>query len=328
MGLAHSIWDLTPAEYTQHPFHTGPRTFAETNCYVDLWIGILHALGLPVEACMGFGLGSDFEGDQWTFVKPAHGDIERLYGIGVEELSLWRALPDHLEHQVARHRVPLLEADAFFLPDTHATDYRRGHTKTTVGITHLDQERRRMRYFHNAGFFELSGDDFAGLFRLDRGTPDDYLPPYCEIAKLDSLMRRPDPELRSLARSISAHHFAKRPVRNPIHAYGEHMQEHMAWIIAGDDATFHRYSFASLRQLGSAFETLAAHLRWLDGGGGGRCVAAGEAFDALAAVAKRVMLKLARVANNKRVADLAASFTEMAECWDRGMETVASELSA
>jgi len=327
VSVERPIWELTPADFEQHSFHIGPRAFGETNCYVDLWIGLLHALDLPVEACMGFGLASDFEGDQWTFVKPAHGDLDRLYGIGVEELSIWRSLPDHVAEQVARHRIPLLEADSFFLPDTHATDYRRSHVKSTIGITYIDQQRRQLRYFHNAGFFELAGEDFAGLFRLDRATPDDYLPPYCEVVKLDYLTRRSQPELRALARSLGAHHFAKRPRRNPVTAYAEQMQVHMGWVVAGDDASFHRYSFSSLRQLGSALETLSTYLRWLDPAGAGRCALAAGEFDAAAAVAKRVILKLARVSNSKRVADLSASFTEMADHWDRGMKTVEPEFT-
>lgn len=326
MTAALAIAELLPATYVPHPFHTSPRAFSETNCYVDLWIGIVHALGLEAAACLGFGLGSAFEGDQWTFVKPAHGDLERLYGVGVEELSLWRSVLDHAHEQVGLGRIPLVEMDAYFLPDTQGTDYRRAHVKTTVGITQLDRDRRRMRYFHNAGFFELEGADFDGLFRLDRATPDDYLPPYCELVKLERMTSRPSDELRHVARVLSRHHFDKRPTHNPIARYAERMSEHMEWIVAGDEATFHRYSFSSLRQLGSAFEVLAEHLRWLDGGVAGNAAQAAEAFDVIAAIAKRLILKLARVANSKRPSDLSASFVEMASAWDRGMEKVGREL--
>lgn len=316
---------LEPASYTKHPFHTSPRVFAETNCYVDLWIGVLHALQLPAAACLGFGFGSAFEGDQWTFVKPSHGDLERLYGIGVEELSLWRSLLDHVSVQVSNGRVPLIELDAFYLPDTQGTDYRRARVKTTVGIAQIDPSQKRMRYFHNAGFYELEGADFDGAFRLDRADPDDYLPPYCEIIKLERLQRRSSDDLRSVARILSQHHFDKRPTGNPIARYGQHMTEHMQWLMEGDEALFHAYSFSSLRQLGSAFEVLAEHMRWLRGDGNES--GAAHAFDAIAAVAKRVMLKLARVSHSKRLADTDPAFAEMAEAWDRGMEIAAHELA-
>lgn len=326
--MTTALWDLSPSEHTQHPFHTGARAFSETNCYVDVWIGILHALGLEAEACLAFGLASDFEGDQWTFVKPSHGDLARLYGIQVEELSLWRSLLEHVQHQVARRRVPLIELDAYYLPDTHGTDYRRSHVKTTVGIVQIDVHARRMRYFHNAGFFELEGADFDGVFRLDRATSDDYLPPYCELVKLDALQHRSLDSLRTLARDLTAHHYAMRPKINPIRAYAEHMAEHMQWIVVGDEASFHRYSFSSLRQLGTSFETVAAHLRWLDAGRAGRVTDAANAFDRIPSIAKRLILKLARVANSKRPADLSEAFVEMATAWDQGMEGVAAELSA
>jgi len=315
---------LDPASYTKHPFHTSARAFAETNCYVDLWIGVLHALELPAAACLGFGFGSDFEADQWTFVKPSHGDLERLYGIGVEELSLWRSLMDHVSAQVSSGRIPLIEMDAFYLPDTQGTDYRRAHVKTTVGITQIDPSQKRMRYFHNAGFYELEGTDFDGVFRLDRTTADDYLPPYCEVIKLERLLRHSPEHLREIARSLSQHHFDKRPAINPVSRYAHHMSEHMQWLVEGDEALFHAYSFSSLRQLGSAFEVLAEHMRWLRVEAGESAAAA--EFESVAAVAKRVMLKLARVSHSKRLTDVSPSFVEMADAWERGMELAAHEL--
>lgn len=327
MTTMRALTELLPSEFVAHPFHTGPRAFAETNCYVDLWLAMLHALGLEAEACLGVGFGTDFEGDQWTFVKPSHGDLERLFGIGVEELALWRSLFEHVQVQVARGRIPLVEMDAFFLPDTHGTDYRSAHVKTTVGITYVDRTARRMRYFHNAGYFELSGDDFDGVFRFDRETPDDYLPPYCELVKTDRALKCGAKQLHDIARELSAHHFHKRPHTNPIAAYGVHMTEHMQWIVAGDDAAFHRYSFAALRQLGSSFETLAAHLRWLNEEGGSYLLASADAFDRIAPIAKRLILKLARVANSKRPADLSEAFSEMASAWEDGMEKARLGLS-
>jgi len=41
---------LDPAAYTPSALHHPDRTFPETNCYVDLWIELLHALGIdPLE---------------------------------------------------------------------------------------------------------------------------------------------------------------------------------------------------------------------------------------------------------------------------------------
>ena len=57
------------------------------------------------------------------------------------------------------------EADAFWLPDTAGTDYRRQHTKTTIVIDDLDLDAQALGYFHNAGYFALEGEDFATAFR-------------------------------------------------------------------------------------------------------------------------------------------------------------------
>ena len=48
-----------------------------------------------------------------------------------------------------------------WLPDTSGTDYRRQHTKSTIVIDDIDVEQRRLGYFHNAGYYQLEGEDFA-----------------------------------------------------------------------------------------------------------------------------------------------------------------------
>ena len=52
-----------------HSLHRSDRCWTETNCYVDVWIEVLHALGLDPTAAGAFTLSTDFEGDQWTFFK-------------------------------------------------------------------------------------------------------------------------------------------------------------------------------------------------------------------------------------------------------------------
>ncbi len=68
-----------------HPSHSGDRIWPETNCYLDLWIELLHTLGhdpVPMYAC---ALSADHDGEQWTFVKPDPADIRDLYGLQVAE---------------------------------------------------------------------------------------------------------------------------------------------------------------------------------------------------------------------------------------------------
>ena len=180
-----AIWPLDPASYARHPLHDGGRVWTESNCYVDLWIELLHTSGVEPLAALPFTFAIDLEGDQWTFFKFPLADLNALYGVDVIELQVWRPITAHLEEQLALRRPALVEVDAFYLPDTLGTAYREVHVKTTIGIQALDVAARRAGYFHNAGYYELEGPDFVGVFRLEgRLTDPEYLPPYVEVAKL------------------------------------------------------------------------------------------------------------------------------------------------
>src|ERR1700752_2774561 len=122
-----SLLGLDPATYTPSALHQPDRTFPETNCYVDLWIELLHAQGIPPESVMGFACTVDFEGDQWTFFKPPPDELERLYGIDVPEMQLYRPVVDHVVEQLKAERSIIIEADAFYMPDRAATSYRKAH---------------------------------------------------------------------------------------------------------------------------------------------------------------------------------------------------------
>ena len=85
-------------------------------------------------------------------------------GVTKHELALWDDTEAHVAAQVARGAVPLLEVDAFFLPDTGGSAYQVRHTKTTIAIT-LRSTRAKawLEYFHNAGLYRLEGADYAGV---------------------------------------------------------------------------------------------------------------------------------------------------------------------
>src|ERR1700684_14424 len=81
-----ALLGLDPAAYTPSDLHQPDRTFRESNCYVDLWIEFLHALGIDPASAMAFACTVDFEGDQWTFFKPPPEEFIRLYGIDIHEM--------------------------------------------------------------------------------------------------------------------------------------------------------------------------------------------------------------------------------------------------
>ena len=157
---------LDVEHFVPHPLHASERTWSETNCYVDVWIEVLHALGLDPVAAAAFTLSCDFEGDQWTFFKYPPEDLRTLFGIEVAELNVWRPVVDHVEEQFGLGRLCTVEVDAWFLPDTRGISYREVHEKTTIVPTRIDRAARRLDYFHNAGLFTLVDDDFDGLFHL------------------------------------------------------------------------------------------------------------------------------------------------------------------
>jgi len=319
MTELNAFWAATPSTYAQHPLHDLQRNFPETNCYIDVWIEILHGLALDPHAFLACAIPGDFEGDQWTFFKPSHVDLAELYGITVAELTIWLPVIEHVRTQLDQQRIPLVEVDAFFLPDTAGSDYRQGHAKTTIAIHRLDRAKNSIQYFHNAGFFNLQDDDFGGIFHLQAEALPERLPPFAEFIKLERVSRLSLSHLRALSLAQARRHFSMRPTENPLRKYGAHVSRHLEQWVVRDVATYHAYSFASIRQMGASFELLADYVRWLAGSPGGPAELAADSFQSIAAVAKMLILKLARVANSKRIADLSGNFDDMAASWDKGM---------
>lgn len=317
---------LDAAGYAPHPLHGEEAIWLEKNCYGDLWIELLHALRLEPLAMLPFTVAVDFEGDQWTFFKPPLEELRELYGIDVQEMSVWRPLLDHAVEQLGAGKIICTEADAFWLPDTAATDYRRQHTKTTIALVNLDVEGEWLGYFHNAGYYELSGEDFRRLFRI--GAPEDpaFMPLFAELVRIDRLRAAPPQELAASSLALLRKHFARRPATNPIERFGERLASDLPGLQAAGLARYHAWAFAGIRQAGSAFELAAAHLRWLAGFGLTDLLPAADAFEAIAQGHKALILKGARAVNARKPLDAAPLVRDMAQAWDRGMGVLAEAL--
>jgi hypothetical protein len=321
---ALSLWKLAPDSYQSHTLHRSDRAWSESNCYIDLWVEVLHTLGRESFACLPFTVAVDFEGDQWTFAKPPLGDLFELYGVVVEELSVWRPLLAHSEEQLRLGRLVVTEADAFYLPDTSGTDYRLRHNKTTIGIEQIDAAADKLGYFHNGGYHALEGSDFQGTFRRH---PDATaaLPLYAEIAKFDHLQDSSDATLLARSLALLGKHLGHRPATNPIRRFGARLQTDLAWLTTQELATFHTYAFVTVRQLGASYELAALYLRWLaaqmPSSTSELCFASAD-FLSISTSAKTLILKLARVANTRRAADFSPLFEDMADHWDSAMETL------
>lgn len=319
------IWDLDASSYARHPLHTIERVWPESNCYVDLWVEMLHVSGADPMAALPFALAIDLEGDQWTFFKFPLADLEALYGVTVFELNVWRSLVGHLGEQIALGRPAIVEVDAFYLPDTSGAAYRTQHVKTSIGVQAIDPDGCRLGYFHNAGYYELEGEDFTGVFRLDRRhlLDPEYLPPYVEIAKLPCSRQKTGRALVDASLALLRAHLARRPSENPFRRYASRFPWDLDRMTGEPISSFHNYAFATLRQCGAAFELGGSYLRWLEANGelglesiAGRCAE-------IAAAAKTMQFKTARAVASGRPFDAAPMLETMAAAWDETMAVLA-----
>lgn len=318
---------LLPTTYQAHTLHSGSTDWPECNCYADVWIEVLHALGCQPLACLSMVFANDFDGDQWTFYKPAHHDLYQLYGIDVQELNVWRGLLENASEQLGRGRLVLTEIDAYFLPDTVATDYRKNHVKTTIAIQEIDLAWHRLRYFHNGGFYELQGDDFDQIFRLHQEPDPLHLPFYAEFARLDRLQKRPEPELAELARQLLRQHLQKHPEQNPLARFATVFPQQIAGLQQLGMPAYHAYAFANLRQLGSGFYLGAQFLLWLaryDKVHASRYTAAAAAGLGISEHSKALLLKTARAVRNAKTQDFSSNLNAMTQHWQETMQLLDS----
>ncbi|CCM80291.1 conserved hypothetical protein [Rhizobium mesoamericanum STM3625] len=311
MIMASVFRDLDPATHKSHALHASERMWPETNCYIDLWIEVLNTLRLPPEAMLGFTVTLDFEGDQFPFFKVPLEDLEAIYGIRCTELAIYDEVQHHVAEQIGRGRLCLVETDPFFMPDTQGVGYRCEHGKTTMAINRLDIAGRSLDYFHNGGFFTLSGEDFDGLLQLQRTEEDPPFLPYTEFAKFPEKVPG-ESAIRQTSRQLLDFHFCRRPTANPIRAFAAVFPAQAEAVAERSFGFFHKYAFNTLRQLGANFELMGSHLNWLSAD---FAEAAGEARR-ISEVAKSVQFRLARAITRKKFEPLQTALDPAADAWD------------
>ena len=305
---------ISPTGYKIHALHNPERMWPQTNCYTDVWTEVLAALGLPPEATLGFTLTQDFEGDHFTFFKVPLEDLETLFGIYVTELAIYDRVENHVETQLKRGRLSLVEVDSYYLPNTHGMGYHQDHGKTTVAINRINVARKEMDYFHNEGFFHLSGDDFDGIFHIN--APEGSLPflPYCEFVKLPDQFPEED-AIRTEAIRLGKHHYGRRPKDNPIRSFADVFVDQARNVGDRPFEFFHKYAFNTLRQVGANFELTASYLNWL----GGDYADAGEHALKISEVMKTAQFQLARAVTRKNFDKLQGVIDPAADAWDQLM---------
>jgi len=307
-----SLFGHDPATYQPHLVHAGGQTYHETNCYTDILIELLHARGDEPLAVLGSTVRLDFEGDQWTFFKPHPADLELLFGVDIHEMQPYRPLPVQISELIREGRTLTVELDAWYLPDTAATSFRREHVKTSVAVEAIDPDEERLRYFHNASLYELEGEDYRGVFRQATTLTDDVLPPYTELVRFDVGPRLEGEGLKAAARERLRYHLDRVAPGNPFGRFGGQLAVDLPALLDGDESDYHAYAFATVRMAGAGFELCAAHVDWLLGEAGAPASAAmAEIVDG----SKLLGFKLAR----RRPFDPGEALGGLASAWDRAM---------
>ncbi|HEX8790059.1 MAG TPA: DUF1839 family protein [Polyangiaceae bacterium] len=314
---------IRPEEYVPHELHRSERAWGESNCYIDVWIEVLHALGCEPYACLPFVLTIDWEGDQFTFFKPPHEELRTLYGVDVQELNVYKPILDNACEQLRLGRIVLTEADAFFLPDTAGTDYRTQHTKTTIGVQEIDREKRLLGYFHNASYHVLGDADFASLFRLDAPPDPTFMPLFAEFVRTDRVERLEAPELVQRSVALLRKQLARMPEVNPVSRFAEALRDDVERLKGEGLAAYHVYAFATIRQLGAAFELGAMYLRWLARNGEAGLEECAADLSGISDASKSLILKTARAVAAKKAVDLAPMVAEIETRWTQGTERLA-----
>lgn len=282
-----------PVTLAAHKLHDPDRIWPLTSCYADLWIELLHVLGLDPYPALAFTADIEWEGDHFTFLKPDLPDLEALYGLRVQELALWDRIEDHVAAQLAQRRLVLLEVDAFHLPDLAGGSYRREHTKTTIAFTAIDRAGQRCAYVHNAAQAMLEGADYEAVLRHSRpaGLP---LLGYAELVK-GSRQPLPETSLRAATLALLSVHLERRPATGQTGAFRAAFPTQLDTMLARP-ALFHPWAFNTVRQLGAGAELLASLLGWLDERGVGRSFAGPQASAiGLASSAKALQFRIARL---------------------------------
>jgi hypothetical protein len=316
---------LSVAGHVPHALHASDAVWLEKNCYVDLWIELLSTLRLDPHALWPCTVALDFEGDQWTFFKPPHGELRALYGVDVQELTVWRPLVEHAIEHLSAGRPLSIESDAYWLPDTAGTDYRTTHSKTTIVLNEIDLDEGRVAYFHNTGYHEAHGDDFTALLApLVEG----QLPLFAEFIRPQRRVQRPIEELRTLAWRHLAEHLSFRPMDNPVRRFAARLMDDLPLLREYGLAYYHGWAFGTVRQLGAAADFAARGLAWQQAGADSPLHEAEMAFDRIARDAKTLILKLARAVASPRPADLAPLLDGMAGAWDQGIAVLDRAVAA
>ena len=259
-----SLLGLDPETYAPSALHHPDRTFPRNQLLRRLWIELLHALGIDAATAMAFACTVDFEGDQWTFFKPPPDELERLYGIDVHEMQLYRPTIDHVVEQLTGRQNDHHRSRLVLYAGSSRDIYRHGeHVKSSIAIEAIDPAARTPALFSWARLLRALGEDYRGIFPLGARVFR-----RCIAALYRTGPFRCGPPAEGRGPSASGARNA-RPATWPETAAQSMVDVRRAPFrifrrcSAGTDAEYHAYAFATVRQCGAAFETPRSFVEWL-----------------------------------------------------------------
>ena len=277
-----------------------PCDWPETTCYLDLWIELLQGWGHDPAALLGYAASVQWEGDQFTFGRPAYDDLAQFYGLAIRELTVYRPMADHIRTQLDRDATVIVEADAFHLPDTAGSTYRTRHEKTTMAV--LAYDGVHLSYIHNRSRGRLTGADLGATLA------GWALPPFTEIARREALPLH-GPALAEAVRQTLGVRLRRRSPDNPVAAFRAALRQDGPALTAD---TFHAYAFNTFRMLGTAFQSLGQLTAWLGDGLDGAVAAAAAG----SAAAKAEQFRAARATARGRAPEPGEPLKLAEAAWD------------
>ena len=270
---------LDAATYQRHALHAEDRVWVEKNCYVDIWIEVLHALGLRAAGDAAVrrraSTSKAISGRSSSRRTTSCCD---LYGVDVQELNVWRPLLEHAR-RAPRRRQADLDRGRRVLAARHrghrlparSTPRRRSSSRTSISTssgsatsTTPATTRSRARTSRR-------------LFRVGAAPDPTFMPLFAELVRIDRVVKRPAAELRAMSRALLARHLARRPADNPVRALRRSASRRDLPGLTDEGPRRSITRGRSRRCASSArrWSCLQLHLRWLErsgAGAGGRAV--------------------------------------------------------
>lgn len=309
---------LSADGFTPHLLHQDQSLWSNTNCYLDVWIELLHGMGRRPEPLFAAAVAAETQVEQFEFLKVDHRDLEEVHGLRVGEYDIWRPLLEHVLTQMVAGNLMIIEADAHWLPDTRGISYGIEHTKTSIVPVRVDPQQRHLVYLHNAGLHELSGHDFDCVLGEQRR--QGIVPaPYVELVRLDRLTPAHDGAARAHTARLLRHHTARSTAQNPAAELMDVVRSRFDWLAEAGMDGYHALCFETTRQLGVVSMVAAEAVKFsaVD-----RIQAAADAYVAVSQEAKALQFQLARVARGRKSASLDTTMAAIGDQWARAASTL------